>query len=154
MITAGSPRLIPALIPATILARLTIWMWGAYAIWQGQGIIWDGPERFSGPSFAVLREAPYPTLVWGWSLTVSGALMLLGSILQSLRKDMRAGFILKGVGCVGVAVWSVVLAVGALQARALPGTPGTGGRTYIAVAIAVLILVLVDERKRAHRDGG
>jgi hypothetical protein len=145
------------LIPASILARLTIWVWGSYAVWQGLGIWIEGPARFGGPSFATLREAPNPTMTWGLSLTVSGLLMIGGSVLQSTRsyRAQTVGLILKNVGCLGVAFWSVVFAIGALNARQEnPTVPGTGGRTYIAIAVTVLILAFVDERKRVRYAGG
>ena len=116
-------------------------------------------DLFHAGHVALLREAPNPTLLWGWSLTVSGLLMIAGSILQTLpsRQGRRKllGFLLKGAGCLGVALWSVVFAIGALSARQDSAiAAGTGGRTYIAIAVAVLILLFIDERKAPAHDGG
>jgi hypothetical protein len=145
------------LIPSTILARLTIWVWGAYAIWQGLGIVIDGPVRFASPAFTLLRAVPYPTLVWGWSLTVSGVLLLAGSLMQPSRRPRMqfVGLFLKGAGCIGIGIWSVIIAIGAFNARQDSSTyPGTVGRTYIAVAVSVLILMFIDERKQGPVNGG
>lgn len=129
------------LIQYTILARLTIWIVGAYAIWQGQGIIAGGPERFGSPSFAVLREVPHdPTLVWGWTLIVSGVLVLFGSASRLI--------LVKAIGLAGVATWSLCLAKGAFAALAIPSTAPTGGKTYVAIAAICVVLIFVDERKR------
>jgi len=143
------------LIPSTILARMTIWLWGFYAIWQGCGVISDGQARFSDPIYAALNRTPEPTRTWGTVLIVSGVLMILGSVLQSLRGEPRkqVGWFLKGIGCFGVAVWCVTFAIGGWLARDIPTSSGTAARTYAAIAVGVLILVFIDERKAVRRHG-
>lgn len=144
------------LIPSTILARMTIWVWGAYSIWQGWGIIADGQARFSDPIYAALNRTPEPTHTWGTVLIVSGALMLLGSVLQSMVGGVRrklVGFILKAAGCFGLAVWCVTFAIGSWLARDIPTSSGTAARTYATIAVSVLILVFIDERKAVRRHG-
>jgi hypothetical protein len=143
------------LIPASILARMTIWLWGFYSIWQGAGILIDGQERFNDPVYAALNRTPEPTLTWGISLVVAGACILTGSIMQTVKGNEQrrlAGFILKGFGCVCLAVWCVTFAIGGLLARDIPSSPGTVARTYISIAVAVLLVLFIDERK-AHPSG-
>jgi len=149
--TDQRPARVP-LIPSTILARMTIWLWGGYAIWQGIGIIADGEERFSDPIYAALNRTPEPTLTWGTMLTLSGVLMIVGSVMQSLDGDQRKqiGWLFKGLGCFGVALWCVTFAIGSWLARDIPTSSGTAGRTYTAIAVGVLILVFIDERKGAR----
>lgn len=143
------------LIPATFPARVSIWLAGSYAIWQGSGIIAGGPQRFGGPSFTVLRQAPHPTLFWGWFLVTAGMLVLAGSLTQLSAVTtvvQRAGLASKTVGLVATAVWSFCFAKGALDAaRSIETVPTTGGRTYVYIGLMVLVLVLIDER-RPRRD--
>lgn len=144
------------LIRATFLARVSIWLAGGYAIWQGAGIITGGPERFAGPSFAVLRgNMEDPTLVWGSVLIAAGAVVLASSLAQQASNaDVRlSGLVTKAIGLIGIAVWSLCFAKGAFDAAAaIPTLANTGGKTYVYIALAVLVLVLVDERRLRH-DG-
>ena len=143
------------MIRATFAARATIWIASAYAIVQGAGIVVGGPHRFAGPSFAVLREAPHPTLFWGWWLIVAGVLILTSSLgLQQVPSIpvQRLGLWVKGVALFGMAVWSFCFAKGALDAaRSIETIPTTGGPTYVYIGLGVLVLVLIDER-RSRRD--
>jgi uncharacterized membrane protein YgdD (TMEM256/DUF423 family) len=125
---------------ATPLARMTIWAFGGYALWQGAGIIAGGPERWAGPSFAVLRRIPEATLVWGSLLVACGALILLGSLLRR--------WWIKAIGLAGLAVWSGTFAAGALQAaRDSHMVANTGGKTYCLIALVAILLIFIDERR-------
>ena len=126
-------------MPASIGGRLTIWGTAGYAIWQGLGIIHDGPNRFGGPSFAVLNLAPNPTLLWGLWLAAAGAVLAGGSITRR--------WWLKLAALIAIATWSVCFAVGSWLAQTLPTTAGTGYKTYVFIAWVTLVLVFLDERR-------
>lgn len=135
-----TPSAAPQPVRASIAARITIWVWAAYAIWQGIWIIDGGIERWGSPSFDVLRSVPDPTLFWGLILVVLGVTIFAASVLRL--------FWVKAVGCIGLAVWSICFASGAIAAtKHNPQASSTGGPTYIAVAAAVLVLVFIDERR-------
>lgn len=142
------------MIRATFGARATIWIASAYAIAQGAGIVVGGPQRFAGPSFTVLRQAPHPTLFWGCWLIVAGILILTSSLVlqQVPSTPVRRGLWAKGVALFAMAVWSFCFAKGALDAaRTIETVPTTGGPTYVYIGLGVLVLVLIDER-RSRRD--
>ena len=132
-------------VPASPAARLTIWAVGAYAVWQGQGIMAGGVERWASPSFAVLRSVPNPTVTWGCLLIVVGLVVLVASALR--------WWWLKLAGMVGFATWSTLFAIGALRAAELfPTVASTGGRTYCLIAALAVILIWVDEARPATEE--
>jgi hypothetical protein len=153
--TGPIPIYYPTLIPASFLGRIAIWAWGLYGIWQGAWTALGGDQRWGGPTYAVLRQLPHPTLTWGVALIICGVLTLIGSGLQMMRKGKRRAFVgllLKGAGLVGIAVWCICLAWGGLTAaRTYPTAPATAGPTYTAIAVAVIILIFVDERTSQNR---
>jgi hypothetical protein len=129
------------LVASTILARLTIWVVGVYAIVQGAGIIWGGRDRWSSPSYAVALHMPYAPTSWGVALILAGLLTLVGSLARRWR--------VKAAGLVAIAIWSWFFGratfAAALQSP-LAGT--TGPIVYWKDALVVGILIMVDERRR------
>lgn len=126
------------------MARLTIWFVAGYSIWQGAGIWHDGPARFGGPSFQLLRlvnHAVEPSVFWGGWLITAGCALLVASILGT--------WWLKLAALIGIAVWSAVFAVGGwLAYHDVPTTAGTGFKTYGLIVLLAIPLSFVDERKR------
>lgn len=137
----------PQPVRASIAARLTIWIWAGYAIWQGMWIVAGGIERWQSPSFAVLRQVPnHPSLFWGILLVTFGTALGVASLLRL--------FWVKAFACIGIAIWSICFASGALvAAHHNPNMASTGGPTYIAIAVSVLVLVFVDERRPLPKSG-
>lgn len=123
---------------ASPAARLTIWAFALYAVWQGAGIIDGGPQRWGSASFAVLRQAPHPTVTWGSLLILFGLVVFAASLMHR--------WWLKLAGLVGIAAWSLLFSAGAFRAAALSETvANTGGKTYALIAAVALILISIDE---------
>ena len=98
-----------------------------------------GHERFSAPSFAVLKEFPGAPYSWGIVIAAAGILLLAASLGRHWR--------LKAAALVAISVWSSMFASGAWAAMAVVPTAGTtGGPIYLLVAFWSVLLVSVDER--------
>lgn len=130
-----------SLVVATILARMTIWVLGGYAVAQGIGILVGGAGRWHGPTYRVLVQAPGGHAFWAVGIIIFGMVTLSGSLARS--------WWLKAVGLAGIAGWSICFSFGVLTA--ILGSP-EGGTTGVAVyfkdALVAIILILVDEDRR------
>lgn len=125
-------------IPATPLGRSMIWLAGVYAVIQGSGMVAGGVDRWSGPSFVVVRQVPGSALTWGAAVALLGLVVVAGSLSRS--------FHLKAAGLGGLAVWSGAFGAGTLVATmTVPTAATTGGPTYFLIAIALSSLIAVDE---------
>jgi uncharacterized membrane protein len=128
---------------ANPLSRTTIWVFGCFAVVQGAGIVTGGPDRWQSPGFTVLRQVPHSTQVFGWSAVLLGVAILVGSATRTA--------LLKGVGVFLLSVWSLSFAVGSFIATAtVPAAATTGGPVYLAVSMALVPLIFVDERERTR----
>lgn len=129
--------------PASVPARMTIWLYALYAVGQGIGICLGGIVRWSGPGYTIVRQLPGSPYSWGVALSLFG--ILLG--VASARKLWG----LKAVALVLIVVWSVAFASGAFVAAAtVPGAGTTGGPVYLLTAAAAAVLIMLDERRRPH----
>lgn len=123
--------------PASPLAVATVRTYGAGALLYGLTIILQGPERWTGPQFAI-ATALAPSWAWGAIVACFGALILLGS--------WSAAFGLRNVGLYGVAVWLLFLAGTIVVAGAeQPRVSVSGAVLYAAVAFALVIVARARE---------
>src|SRR5690349_9463491 len=72
-------RFVPDLVPASVLARFSIWVTGAYGIAQGVAILRSDPQRFTSVGYSTLREFPGAMGSWGAAFLILGVTILVGS---------------------------------------------------------------------------
>lgn len=131
---------IPHRIPATLLSRTTIWIYGIFGLWQGVRILTADDVRWVSPGYTVVMSVPGAPDVWGWWVLLAGLLTLVGS--------GRRWFWVKNAGVLALSLWcgafgfAVELAVSAMPTAGVTGTP-----IYIVVAFATAVLLFVDERR-------
>lgn len=142
-------------VQSTILARLSIWVWAGYAIFQGAGICFGGPERWTSAAYAQARQLPGSPYSWGIILTAFGLLAMVGSLMATFRPKREEGlglcWWLKAAGLGGICAWSLCFSFSAFSvtiANPLVGT--TIGPVYLGVAFASAVLIFVNERSPAH----
>lgn len=129
------------LVRATILARISIWVFGGYAIVQGAGILSGGGHRWDGPAYVVLKLAPGGHAFWAFLIIAFGVVTLVGSLTRV--------WWLKAVGLGGVVAWSFCFAFGTFAAMfGSPIAGTTGGPVYLKDALMAAVLILVDEDRR------
>jgi hypothetical protein len=127
------------LVAATILSRMSIWIYGLYAVGQGVGIIAGGPGRWSSPAYAVVKQIPGGPNTWGIILILAGVITIIGSVTRE--------WLIKTVGLVTIILWSLCFSFGAFAAWFQSSTAGTtGGPVYLKDALMAIVLLLVDER--------
>jgi hypothetical protein len=132
-------------VPATILARLTIWTAGGFGLLQGVGIALGGYQRWSGPTYAMLRQIPGGPYTWGFGIAAAGAFILAGSALMRWK--------VKATGLVFMSFWSLVFALSSVQAIIhTPSAGTTAAPTYLYLCVSTLILVFVDESRLVAKD--
>ena len=128
--------------PATVSGRFAIWVFVAYSLWQGSGIVVGGPERWAGAGYTVLREVPGAPASWGWALILFGLLLGMASLMTAWR--------LKFLALAGISIWSLGFSVGAQYATNTVATAGTtGGPVYFLVCILAAGLIPYDEARKA-----
>ena len=128
--------------PATVSARFAIWVFVAYSLWQGSGIVIGGEARWGGPGFILLREAPGAPASWGWALIIFGLLLGAASLMTAWR--------LKCLALAGISIWSLGFSVGAQYATSTVTTAGTtGGPAYFLICILAAGLIPYDEARKA-----
>lgn len=133
---APKPQLVR--VPATILSRVAIWLFGLYGIGQGVGICVGGIGRWSSPGYSIIAKLPGSPYSWGAPLILFGLVVLAGSF--------RLVFWVKLVGLCGMIAWALAfssLAFTATFANSLAGT--TGGPSYLLIALLALPLCFYDE---------
>src|SRR5690349_15254209 len=134
-------RFFPDRVPASVLARITIWASGAYGIVQGLAILRADPARFAGPGYASTREFPWAMTSWGVSAIAFGVLTLLGSITQR--------YWLKTLGVFGLSLWLGLFAYGAWVAVLQSPLAGpTGPSIYFLGAFLCAVLMFHDESRK------
>lgn len=133
-------------IAATFAARVSIWLYCVYAIGQGAGIILGGDKRWSSPTFQYLVKVPGVTFTWGLVLAAAGTIALVGSVFRI--------FALKLLGLAGIIFWSLCFSAGAFAATLHdPRVGTTSGPVHLVVALAVVVLTSISERKEEGRHG-
>lgn len=125
-------------VPATPLARATIWAAGGVDVWLGLALIYSGPERMSGPSYEAIREMPGAPQSLGLAILLFGLAILLGSGLPHWG--------LKAIGLLGSSSWMLAFGSGTLYAGAVVPTAGVvGGPVLLYVFLSHAILIWVRE---------
>lgn len=128
--------------PGTVPSRASIWAFAVYAVYQGCGIVIGGMDRWGGPAYTFLRQAPGAPDSWGWAIAIAGITLMAASAIRS--------WWLKLFALVGISTWSFGFAVGAQLATVNVPTAGTtGGPVYMLTVILAAILVLPDESRKA-----
>lgn len=128
--------------PGTVAARVCIWCFVIYSLWQGVGIIVGGAGRWSGPAYTYLLKVPYAPESWGWAIIFLGMLLGAASLTES--------WWLKAAALVGMVTWSLGFSVGAQLATVEVATAGTtGGPVYLLVACIAATLIAPDEARKA-----
>lgn len=91
-----------------------------------------GPERLMGPTFSAVAQVPGAPATWGVPLAALGLLTLLADLVRSRRPAV--------LGLYAIAVWSMAIGVGFVQAVLNdPHAAVTGPFTYgLIVALSVL----------------
>lgn len=145
--------LLAARTKASIPARFSTALVAMYALVQGVLIAWGGIERWSGPSFTVIRQLPGSPYSWAAALVLFGLLVAASSLLQlrihSQRGELRLWW-LKAFGLLGVSVWSWLFGLGAFSATfTVPEAATTGGPVYLLVSAWSAILILIDEGRHS-----
>jgi drug/metabolite transporter (DMT)-like permease len=129
-------------VPATILARFTIWCAGSYGVIQGVGIMATDAQRWSGPAYTTLRALADPSM-WGIAILIFGVAILIGSAMRI--------FWLKGIALFGVSIWSTLFSFGVINAMThIPTVGTTAGPAYLYIACATAVLICVDEKRPIH----
>ena len=135
-------RFVPDRVPATIPARFCIWIFGFYGIIQGLVVVaFADTVRFSGPGYAVIRQAPGGMLTWGVVLTFAGVAVLTGSMLRN--------YAVKTIAMGVISAWNFAFGAGAIAAAVIaPNAGPTGGAAYMVLALVAAVLTVIDEKKR------
>lgn len=122
---------------------MTIWVYGLLGVTQGVLIWVGGPIRWVGDFYTVPRMVPESPYSWAVAVGGSGILVMVGSITRTMW--------VRNVGLIVFAVWCAAFALtGATSAQLVPTVGTTSPPTYMAVSIAVLILLFLDERRPSH----
>lgn len=109
--------------------------WGLYV---SVAILLGSTERFGGPSMIKALELPGAPPSWGASIGLSSACLLAGSLLGMRR--------LLVVGALANSAWAFFFALSYLFAQfALPTATVTGFPTYLAIAVANILVVVAHQ---------
>lgn len=123
-----------------MLSRFTIWLYAIYGLVQGVVIVSSSEARWGSPGYAVIMQAPNAPDSWGWVGLCASLLTIGGSATRR--------FWVKNTGILLLSIWTGAFASGAWGAvLASPVAGPTGPTVYFAVAAAIAVLVLVDERR-------
>lgn len=125
--------------PMNVLSATISWVIGGTAATQAVLLLWGGPDRFSSPGLAVLRQFPGGYLFWAAAAATVAALVLGGMATKN--------YWLKGAGLILACSWSGGFAV--CVALAAPGSPVaglTGISTYARDSIICMLMIFVDAR--------
>lgn len=121
------PRLVS--IPVTRISVGVIRVFGTGSLLYGLTVVVQGPQRWSGPSYATATSLA-PSWLWGSVIAALGALALAGSLAHL--------FGVRNVGLYGIAIWLLFFAVTvAIEAARNPHVSAAGAVLYGMVAAAI-----------------
>jgi hypothetical protein len=139
--TITPPKL--ASIPASPLAIGSIRTYGSGMFVYGVLVIVQGPDRWSGPSYATAVAIADP---WQWGAVV--AVLGAGTVIGSLR----GWFTIRNVGLYGCAAWLGIFALSVIDVASTdPHVSYAGAVIYATFGVAMCWVARARERRSSAR---
>lgn len=134
-------RFVPDRVPASILARVSIWAVGAFGIAQGVAVLRADPQRFASAGYATIREYPGAMTSWALTFLILGIAAIIGSATRRYwLKTLGVGGMSGALTLFGTGAWSAVIAS--------PVAGPTGPAVYYLAAFLCAVLMFHDESRR------